>query len=757
MTTHGKLAMSDAPLQLGFGHLNSLRASFKYVDRLLSEALAFLAPPTEGLVFPVVRPDATPVQRKVITDQVARLRRALGEALELCGIAAPEPDVGALWAVRTHLLTVEIALEDTEPGKLRGYGGLDDAVVARIAAVIAQIRVPLAEMTTYIDAGLGGDLSARLARLDQTTNEVRLLRELERIVTAHGLVEFRQSLAQLIERVERNWWTVAFVGRVSSGKSSLLNHLLGTDCLPSGVTPVTAVPVRIVPGAEPRATISFATEKRRRATLAELREFASEDGNPGNARHVTDITLELPAPRLEGDTCFVDTPGLGSLATAGAAQTLAFLPRCDLGVILIDGAVAPSEEDVAVARTLMENGAEVLVVLSKADLLAPADRAKAVAYVSRQFAAALGREVSVAPVSVMSGHEHLAASWYEAEMTSRAARHRELAAIASRRKVGAMREAVVIALTNRAGRHGEASLPSDGTGSDRSMIRPPPTPDRSSAIARARATMEGNRRRLFDLAFERVPRADAACVEIATAVTDAGDSDSSDAFDQVIARSLNTIAARFADAFDALLDEAREAAVRALDEIDEERGVDSTLPRRASRPLFDPTAVLIADAAPTSWRRWPSAAARRGALRRQLRTRYAAALDDAMRTYARGLVAWGERYVDDLASTFNAQAGFIEARTAPAPRIPSADDAALGEDLEMLRHWNDEVSEHVCPMRYEGGRRGPGSALCGPAERAVLGVPPNTCLGRDARGCRRDACAPRTDGIRDPKTREPAA
>jgi GTPase SAR1 family protein len=88
---------------------------------------------------------------------------------------------------------------------------------------------------------------------------VRLLRELDRIVTAHDLAEFRQAIIQLVGRMERNWWTIAFVGRVSCGKSSLLNHLLTTDVLPAGVTPVTAVPIRIVSGGSSAATVSFAT------------------------------------------------------------------------------------------------------------------------------------------------------------------------------------------------------------------------------------------------------------------------------------------------------------------------------------------------------------------------------------------------------------------------------------------------------------------------------------------------------------------
>jgi len=55
-----------------------------------------------------------------------------------------------------------------------------------------------------------------------------------------------------------------------------------------------------------------------------------------NAKHVARINVELPSPRLRDGVVFVDTPGLGSLASAGATETIAYLPRCDLGVALLD-------------------------------------------------------------------------------------------------------------------------------------------------------------------------------------------------------------------------------------------------------------------------------------------------------------------------------------------------------------------------------------------------------------------------------------
>ena len=54
---------------------------------------------------------------------------------------------------------------------------------------------------------------------------------------------------------------------------------------------------------------------------------------------MTRIVVELPSRGCRDGVVLVDTPGLGSLATSGAAETLAYLPRCDLGVVLIDGGV----------------------------------------------------------------------------------------------------------------------------------------------------------------------------------------------------------------------------------------------------------------------------------------------------------------------------------------------------------------------------------------------------------------------------------
>jgi predicted GTPase len=89
-------------------------------------------------------------------------------------------------------------------------------------------------------------------------------------------------------------------------------------------------------------------------TNKELGSLVSEQGNPGNSRNVVRATVQVPSPRLTQAILLADTPGLGSLARRGRAETLAYLPSCDLALLLIDAGTALNKEDVGTLRLLSE-------------------------------------------------------------------------------------------------------------------------------------------------------------------------------------------------------------------------------------------------------------------------------------------------------------------------------------------------------------------------------------------------------------------
>jgi hypothetical protein len=65
-----------------------------------------------------------------------------------------------------------------------------------------------------------------------------------------------------------------------------------------------------------------------RHEMGRLLDFLTEAQNPRNFQRVIRLIAEMPLAILPEEVVLVDTPGLGSLALEGAAETLAYLPHC---------------------------------------------------------------------------------------------------------------------------------------------------------------------------------------------------------------------------------------------------------------------------------------------------------------------------------------------------------------------------------------------------------------------------------------------
>jgi len=442
----GPAAGEATTLRLNSSHRLHLVNNCKYADKLLGEIEQILAASASKSPFPRYQMDVSPAQRKVVEDYIARIRAQVVRLFQSYGISPEAPRIGAVHAIRVTLAFARI-----------GYGEVCDSTVPELNGLVNELEGLVDKLDGYLAQGLGRDLAGRLQKLDQTRDEVALLRKLERIISGRGLVEFRSTLAMIVDRIERRRFEIAVFGRVSSGKSSLLNHVLGANILPVGVNPITAVPTRLAHGPEPRLTVAFADRRVEHLEAEFLAEFVTEQRNPANTKGVTAITVELPSPQLRDGVVFVDTPGLGGLATAGAAETRAYLPQCDLGVVLINAGATLSEEDLSTIQALYDAGVPASVLLSKADLLAAEDIHLAVDYISSQIQSRLGLRLPVHPVSIVKERSILMDRWFEAQIAPLFSRHQQLAEQSVRRKIGGLREAVEAALRSRVEQPSEAS------------------------------------------------------------------------------------------------------------------------------------------------------------------------------------------------------------------------------------------------------------------------------------------------------------
>jgi GTP-binding protein EngB required for normal cell division len=420
------------------------------VDKVIGEIEQVLHSAASKAAFPRYIQDITPTQRRTIEDYLTRIRAQLARVLDGQGIPRPEAWVPTSRAVYTALTTIDIALEELRPRYMKGYGEVAPELATELEGISAELRGLVERLNRYLMQDAGQDLRQRLERLEQTSGEFELLGKIERVVTERGLVEFRSAIAGITDRLEDQSLEIAVFGRVSSGKSSLLNAILGEEILPVGVTPITAVPTRIRYGEMPQLTVWFA--ERRLPEILEigrLAEVASEKGNPQNEKRVTRIIVDLPSARLRKGTTFVDTPGLGSLATSGASETLAYLPNCDLGLVLIDAGSTLTQEDLQAIQALQDASIPVQVLLSKADLLTSQELEHLTRYVKENIVSHCGTEFPVYAVSAIAGYRELLKRWFEAEIHPLYQRSQDLKSLSVKRKVGTLRDAVVAVLSTR--------------------------------------------------------------------------------------------------------------------------------------------------------------------------------------------------------------------------------------------------------------------------------------------------------------------
>jgi GTP-binding protein EngB required for normal cell division len=439
----------NSPASLNEFQARRLRVTCQYIDRVAGEIEEILHSAATKAAFPKFIQDVTSAQRRTIEHYLARIRAQLARVLDGQGIPRPEAWIPASRAVYTSLTVIDIAAEELRPRYMRGYGEVPPELATELEGISGELRGLVARVNQYLLPGAGQDLKNRLQRLEQTSSELELLAKIERVVTDRGLVEFRSTIAGIADRLEDQSLEIAVFGRVSAGKSSLLNAILGEEILPVGATPITAVPARIRFGEKPKLTACFAERPTQTLEIARLVDVASERENPHNEKRVTRIVLDLPSPRLREGVTLVDTPGLGSLATTGAAETLTYLPKCDLGVVLIDSGSTLTAEDLQTVETLQQAGIPVQALLSKSDQLSAKETAEMASYVKEHLSRECQIDVPVYAVSAMPGHRALLERWFEAEIHPLFERSRELNALSTKRKIGALRDSVVAALSLR--------------------------------------------------------------------------------------------------------------------------------------------------------------------------------------------------------------------------------------------------------------------------------------------------------------------
>jgi GTP-binding protein EngB required for normal cell division len=193
---------------------------------------------------------------------------------------------------------------------------------------------------------------------------------------------------------------VAVLGQFKSGKSSLLNVLLGADIFPVSVLPATAVITRTVAGPNVVVRVHHLDGVTTDIAPAQIGEFVTEAGNPRNTRNVAVVDVFTPAMQAWPGVRLVDTPGLGSVFLHNTEATRIWMPNVAVALVTVSAERPLSDEDCRLIAEARKIAGRVVVMLTKVDLLNQDELAQMTTFMDRAIQENLGVAVPVLPFSV---------------------------------------------------------------------------------------------------------------------------------------------------------------------------------------------------------------------------------------------------------------------------------------------------------------------------------------------------------------------
>ncbi len=182
----------------------------------------------------------------------------------------------------------------------------------------------------------------------------------------------KNKLASVIENLE-NLFSIVFIGEFSTGKSTIINTLLGQDTLPEGITPTTD-----------------------QITVMKYGDQVLESIEDGNR------TISIPQDKLKG-ILIVDTPGTNVTIEQHQKLTEEFIPKADIVFFTIGAERAVTGSEAKLIEFIKEDWLKNIVfVLNKIDIAKDQTEVdQLIAHTSHELERAFNFKPHIIPVSAM--------------------------------------------------------------------------------------------------------------------------------------------------------------------------------------------------------------------------------------------------------------------------------------------------------------------------------------------------------------------
>lgn len=135
-----------------------------------------------------------------------------------------------------------------------------------------------------------------------------------------------------LNNYQNNMFPIVVLGRWNSGKSTLINAVIGKEVLPSANREMTSILTNIIYGQKENCTVVYSNDNKIHANISDLKDFISFRG-VNYCKDIKQIDISVGSSELRNGTCFIDTPGLSSINELNNKIAYEIIP-CATSVIL---------------------------------------------------------------------------------------------------------------------------------------------------------------------------------------------------------------------------------------------------------------------------------------------------------------------------------------------------------------------------------------------------------------------------------------